>query len=190
MGTGHVGAAIQRLRRDFRPNAPAAPPADLRDDPLPTGEEALVEPFAAFRSWFLRSPATAAARSGFSTRRTPRSALCRSAPSAIECATTAAADGRGGGTARRHRGHQQPAGEADPAAGGVRRGDTGWTACWAECRRSHAAIARTKPLTDLGISHTQSRPPRRGSAMPTRTLRASPDLADFIAPSTTATLLA
>jgi hypothetical protein len=51
MGTGHVGAAIQRLRREFRPNAPAAPLADLRDDPLPTGEEALVEPFAAFRSW-------------------------------------------------------------------------------------------------------------------------------------------
>ena len=54
------------------------------DDQLPTGAEALDEPFARSPRGSCASPATAAARTGWSTRRTPRSATCRSVPSSTE----------------------------------------------------------------------------------------------------------
>ena len=65
------------------------------NDPLPTGAEALDEPFPRSRPGSCASPASAAGRSACSTRRTPapRSAPCGSATSSTRCATTAAAAG-------------------------------------------------------------------------------------------------
>jgi hypothetical protein len=42
------------IARDGLPAAATAPLAILRHRPASTGTEALAEPFAAFRSWFLR----------------------------------------------------------------------------------------------------------------------------------------
>jgi hypothetical protein len=59
------------------------------DAPRPTGAEALNEPFAAFPSWFMRITCDRAGRTGWSARRTRRSAACRSVPSWTRCAMTA-----------------------------------------------------------------------------------------------------
>ena len=55
MDTMHVGAASPRLRREFWLDAPARHWRRYGTDPLPTGAEALDEPFAAFPSWSLRT---------------------------------------------------------------------------------------------------------------------------------------
>ena len=59
------------------------------DYPLPTGAEALDEPFAAFPSWFLRigMAIAAAARCRWSIRRITRGPPCRSARSSPGCTT-------------------------------------------------------------------------------------------------------
>jgi hypothetical protein len=68
------------------------------DDKLPTGAEALDEPFAAFPSWFMRITCDRCGKDRMvnEARRTPRSAICRSVPSSTECGMMAAAAGQGG----------------------------------------------------------------------------------------------
>ena len=91
--------------------SPHGPGAAYGDDPL------RAKPSTS-RWWRSRRgscglPATAAARTGCSTRcNSSDSAPCRSARSSPACATTAAA----GGVAHRHRCRQQPAGATDRAA--------------------------------------------------------------------------
>ena len=67
-----------------------------RDDTLPTGAEALDEPFAAFPSWFMQITCDRCGKDRMLNECTPRIATCRSAKSSIGCAMTAAAAGQGG----------------------------------------------------------------------------------------------
>jgi hypothetical protein len=65
-------------------------------DPLPTGPEALDEPFSAFPSWFLRIECDRCGKVQMVSEAHMSGALCRSATSSPEYATTAAGDVRGG----------------------------------------------------------------------------------------------
>ena len=80
------GVATMTTRRHWRSGGTA---------PLPSGAEAMGEPFSAFPSWFLRITAIAAARCRWSTRRTPGGGIAACATSSPGCATTAAAAGQG-----------------------------------------------------------------------------------------------
>jgi hypothetical protein len=65
------------------------------DDKLPTGAEALDEPFAAFPSWFMRITCDRCGKDRM-VNEAPRTATYRSVPSSPACAMTAAAAGQGG----------------------------------------------------------------------------------------------
>ena len=60
-------------------------------EPLPSGAEAMGEPFAAFPRGSCASSATAAARCRWSTRRTPGGGTAACATSSPGCVTTATA---------------------------------------------------------------------------------------------------
>ena len=90
------------------------------NDPLPTGAEALDEPFAAFPSWFMRVTCERcghvrmfnevhSAQRAMLIRDNPR----KDAPRRLRRA------GREGGAVQRHRGRQQSAGAEDRATRGV-----------------------------------------------------------------------
>ena len=103
---------------------PAGPAAGTGAATAPTrcrpAAEALDEPFRAFPSWFMRITCDRCGKDRMvNEAHMRRGATCRSATSSSACATTAAADGREGGAAHRHRGRQQPAGAADRADRGL-----------------------------------------------------------------------
>ena len=68
------------------------------DEPLPTGREALDEPFAPFPSWFLRIKCDRCGKDRIFNEAHTRCASvpCGSATSSTGCATMAAAVGQGG----------------------------------------------------------------------------------------------
>jgi hypothetical protein len=96
--------------------APARHWLSYGDDPLPTGQEALDEPFAAFPSWFMRITCDRCGKDRtLSETYTPQRDI-------IKLMRHAGCGGREqGGTDLRHRGRQQPAGAEDRRARRLRR---------------------------------------------------------------------
>ena len=86
------------------------------DDPLPTGREALDEPFRAFPSWFMRITCDRCGKDRMvaETHAAQRAMLIRDIIAKMR--HDGCGGGQGGGAAHRHRGRQQPAGAADRAA--------------------------------------------------------------------------
>ena len=85
-------------------------------DPLPTGPEALDEPFSAFPSWFLRIECDRCGK----VQMVNEAHMKRGAMPIRDILARMRHDGCGGcagegGAAHRHRGRQQPAGAADRA---------------------------------------------------------------------------
>ena len=112
-------------------------------DPLPTGREALDEPFRAFPSWFMRITCDRCGKDRMlnetHTRAERHADPRHHRPHASRRLRR---QGREGGAAHRHRGRQQPAGvQTAPGAGGVMGiADTILRACW------HLSDAPTGPI--------------------------------------------
>ena len=85
------------------------------DEPLPSGAEALSEPFRAFPSWFLRIECD---RCGKVQMVNEAHARWRADPRHLQAAQRARGQG---GAAHRHRGRQQPLGPEDRADRRLRR---------------------------------------------------------------------
>jgi hypothetical protein len=85
-------------------------------DPLPTGTEALAEPFLAFPSWFMRVTCDRCGQQRMfsETHSAQRDMPIRDIVARMRHDGCGGRTGRGG-AAHRCRGRQQPAGAADPA---------------------------------------------------------------------------
>ena len=92
------------------------------DDPLPTGKEAMDEPFSAFPSWFMRITCERCGKTTMinEAHATPASARCaaprfprQDAPRRLR------REGREGGAADRRRRRQQPTGAEDRARAAI-----------------------------------------------------------------------
>ena len=112
MGQGTGGMSRMPPRRHWRRHG---------TDPLPTGAEALDEPFNAFPSWFLRIECDRCGKVQMVNQvHSPHAHLPIRAILDKMRHDGCGRQGRPGGADHRHRGRQQPAGAPDRAAGGVR----------------------------------------------------------------------
>ena len=106
----------RRATANDRPAGPARHWRSYGTDPLPTGAEALDEPFRRFPSWFLRITCDRCGKDRM-VNEAMRRRRDRAAPRhpRAHAPRRLRRTGGQGGAAHRHRGRQQPAGAADRA---------------------------------------------------------------------------